>query len=449
MSVMADRAVMGSHACQIDNALTHYYTSLQALMATESEDGSGSFNPGYELPPLDDRLAEFFSVSTVSWHDLPALNDTRLALLDLRRNPASRTTKTFASLMMVARAAAHIRRTGERIMIVTPSSANKVTALRDAVLRAIRTRLVEPEQLQIVSVVPWAARGKLWSSALSADRWLRQRNPVLAVDRPRREEVKAVVSRFAEAQLAPEGVRLWFTLSLGNYRLADAIRAFVEHDLQPVGVRQRVHAHAVSSAFGLLGHAHGRTFKRLDPLPYFLVQHLNTPDMVLDLYRDSFEPSGLPRYQRDEATGLWTQREDQHFPQVADDLGEVLEPTFYTHAPGTSASMKNHIRRLGAGGIVVSLRECLQHYPLARAALAETDIELPADPRELREWSLVMALTGVSQAVQRGLIPGDAEVVIHASGSYTIHDYQPIPEADLIPIGDEHDLAQQVREAAR
>jgi hypothetical protein len=106
--------------------------------------------------------------------------------------------------------------------------------------------------------------------------------------------------------------------------------------------------------------------------------------------------------------------------------------------------MKRLIRSDGGGGIVVSLYECLQRYASIRSLLASTNIALPADPRELREWSLVMALTGVLNAIDRGLLPEDVEVVIHASGSYGANDYTPISPSTLPTIRDEHELAAHV-----
>ena len=54
--------------------------------------------------------------------------------------------------------------------------------------------------------------------------------------------------------------------------------------------------------------------------------------------------------------------------------------------------------------------------------LRTIDIGLPQDPGSLREWSLVMVMTGVLTAIDRDVLPG-RHVVIHASGSYGIQDY--------------------------
>jgi hypothetical protein len=88
--------------------------------------------------------------------------------------------------------------------------------------------------------------------------------------------------------------------------------------------------------------------------------------------------------------------------------------------------MNDLIGRFGGDGIVVSRRECLQRYPLLRELFAATSIALPEDPAELREWSLVMALTGVLNAIDRGLVPARFEIVVHGSGSYTAQDYAPL-----------------------
>jgi hypothetical protein len=129
-------------------------------------------------------------------------------------------------------------------------------------------------------------------------------------------------------------------------------------------------------------------------------------------------------------------------------MDEILEPTFYTHAPATSPAMKEMIRRNGGGGIVVSLHECLQHYPVIRRMLEPLGIAVPADPRELREWSLVMAMTGVLNAVDRDILPVDGEIMVHASGSYGTSDYRPIPSSGLHEIADEDGLAEHVAVAA-
>ena len=119
-----------------------------------------------------------------------------LVLLDLMGNPATRTTKTFASLVIVARAVRHIRATGEPITIITPSSANKATALRDAVYRALAAGLVGPEQLNIIVVVPPSATPKLWASPLTDDPDLRALNPIVVHQGAERAAVKDSVYAF-------------------------------------------------------------------------------------------------------------------------------------------------------------------------------------------------------------------------------------------------------------
>jgi hypothetical protein len=89
------------------------------------------------------------------------------------------------------------------------------------------------------------------------------------------------------------------------------------------------------------------------------------------------------------------------------------------------------IEKFGGDGVVVSRRECLDRYPLAERWLAGSALALPADPADLREWSLVMALTGVWNAIDRGLVPSGREIVVHGSGSYA-GDYPPCPaEAEV------------------
>lgn len=439
----------------VTNALTRYHAELERHMRRSAPPpASTRFDPGWDLPAVDDALVELFAPSTISWTPLGTAGDVTISVLDLRSNPATRTTKTNPSLLMVARAVAHIRRTGERVVIVTPSSANKATALRDAVGRAIAAGLVPAEQLQIVSVVPPEGVPKLWASQLDADPGLLRRNPVAVYRGDERVGVKALVKELAgtaaDAIERAHGVRLWFTLDLENYRWADALRAFVELDHLPPPATPRVHAHAVSSAFGLLGHAHGWEL-RGSPLPhpgYFLVQHLDTPDMVLELCTGGFDRSGLPEYTYDGRRGLFVQDDDPHFPLATYDVDEVLDPTFYTHRPTTQPAMRRLIERHGGGGIVVSLHECLARYGEIRHRLEAAGIVLPADPRAVREWSLIMAMTGLLNAVERRLLGAGTEVVVHASGSYAVDDFDPIPSQHLVPVGDSHDLADLVAHAA-
>jgi hypothetical protein len=153
------------------------------------------------------------------------------------RNPSTRTTKTLASLTIAARAVRHIAETGDRIMIVTPSSANKATALRDAVHRAVASGLVTSDQLQITSVVPGTSVDKLWSSPLSEDVSLRRRNPLVVHECAEPASVKDLATAFATGHAErihrQYGVRVWYTLGLDNYRAADMVRAFAERDLLP------------------------------------------------------------------------------------------------------------------------------------------------------------------------------------------------------------------------
>lgn len=449
--------VLATKRHDLPNALSHYYEDIRlaaaAVRADRPADGDGAFSPSFELPPITAELRQYLAPSELAFAHLGEYRGVRLALLDLMRNPRTRTTKTLASLLMVARAVHHIQRTGQRIMILTPSSANKATALRDAVLRAVECGLVTPDQLRIVVVVPEAARAKLWSSALSDDPRLRQRNPVLVFPGADRVGVKtlakAVADKHGDMLHALTGFRLWYSLDIDNYRVADAARAFFERDVAPVepGVR-RLHAHAVSSAYGLLGHHLGHVVSAAQPPPrYFLVQHLDTPDMVLSLHFGSTDRTFLPRYTADPETGLYQQSTDPRFPYAVHDPSEVLDSTFYTHAPPTSARMNELIHSAGGGGVVVSLHECLERYPYVRRLLAESGPTLPADPRELREWSLLMAFTGVLNAIDRGLITDD-EVVVHASGSYSSQDFVPVPPDATRRVETTCDVRQAVYYAA-
>ncbi|WP_405804776.1 DUF6002 family protein [Streptomyces sp. NBC_00210] len=422
-------------------ALSRYWETVGRAVQVMHENRSlpGDFTPGAQLPPLDDAMLRYLEASEAAVVDLPDYRDTRMRLLDLRRNPGTRTTKTFASLLMVARAVAYIRRTGEPVTLLTPSSGNKATALRDAVLRAHRAGLADRDHLRIVSVVPERARTKLWDSPLSSDPELRRRNPVLSYSGANPSAVKELARDFhdnyADLLRTRYGSALWYTLDIGNYQAADTVRALMEEELlPPPPVGGRVHAHAVSSAFGLLGHHYGTSFtgggEHRMPPHYFLVQHMNTPDMVLDLLHGDFSRERMPRYALDPATGLYHQSTDPHFPRTTHHPDEVIDPTFYTRTPKTSRTMSRLIRENGGGGVVVSLHECLARYPQIREMLRPAGVELPHDPRGLREWSLVMVFTGVLEAIDRGLLT-EPEVLVHGSGSYGDTDFTPIPAQRL------------------
>src|SRR5262249_43341618 len=152
--------------------------------------------------------------------------------------------------------------------------------------------------------------------------------------------VKALGRAFVDAYAAEvyrrHGVAMWFSLALPNYLVADAARAAFEADAAPTGLAApRGPPHAVSRAFGLLGYNLGRDVLEADGSAeaddrpgFLLVQHLGTPDMVLNLRTGSFGREGLPPYHDDGA--VWVQNSDPHFPYVTDDPAEVLDPTFYT-----------------------------------------------------------------------------------------------------------------------
>ncbi|MCC3650548.1 DUF6002 family protein [Streptomyces sp. S07_1.15] len=446
----------------LENAISRYYERLGPVLRRllpEPENGDGpAFSPGIELPELTPAVREYFAASDLAHTPLRAYRGRSLALLDLMRNPATLTTKTFASLVIVARAIRFIQDTGERVTIVTPSSANKAAALRDAVLRAIELGLVTPQQLNVVVVVPVGSTPKMRDSGLFTDPELRARNPIAVYAGDEPGTVKALAQSVVEEHgghiRKAVGTNLWYTLRLENYLAADVVRAFAEAEFfAPADNEPRLHVHAVSSAYGLLGHAYGHsllkqsnTQRRLPPR-YFLVQHLGAPDMVLSLYHGSAAPEHAPAYVYDPDSGLYGQQRDQRFPALTFDPREILDTTFYTRKPVTSPRMNKLIREQGGGGIVVSLYECLERYPYIRAVLGEAGVELPADPRALREWSLVMAMTGILNAIDRDLVQ-ERDVLVHGSGSYASTGYVPLSAQDMWPVEDESSLKDVVLKAS-
>jgi hypothetical protein len=296
--------------------------------------------------------------------------------------------------------------------------------------------------------VPAGARAKLWHSDLDADDDLRVRNPLAVYPGADPATVKALAAGAAGAVagklLEEYNTLLWPTLHLDNYRTADAVRAFAEQDMLPPSTG-RTHAHAVSSAFGLLGHQLGVQLRAASGAApsYLLVQHLNTPDMVVSL-----RGTPVPGFRRDADSDLYRQNADPHFPAVTETPEENLDPTFYTRQPATSAAMNEIIGRDGGDGIVVSRWECLQRYDEIRDQLFTADVQLPADPADLREWADVMVMTGVLNAIDRGLLDPAREIVVHGSGSYSTADFDSIPDDHLVPCSSAEDLVRLVLDAA-
>lgn len=447
----------------IENSLARYYPNVQdALTKVDLEStlpGQEGFSPGTELPELTPAVMAFLAPSELSFAPMADYRGHQLALLDLTRNPATRTTKTLASAVIVLRAVKYIQSTGERVTIITPSSANKATALRDAVLRAIQCGLAQPHELNIVVVVPSSASYKLRHSELLSDQELRRRNPIVGYSKGPADEVKTIAQRAAaeyrgEIETSAK-TNLWYTLSLGNYLSADIARAYAENEFfPPAPGKTRWHAHAVSSAYGLLGHAFGEQLIHGPDGPpkpgYFLVQHLGAPNMVADLYRNdsAAETQGPPKYSYDHATGLYRQDENAHFPQVTFDPEEILDPTFYTRNPPTRTRMSSLIHTQGGGGIVVSLAECLERYGQVRALLEGAGLPIPGNPTRLLEWSTVMALTGVLHGIDRGIIKAD-EVILHGSGAYARGDFAPVGQHDIHAVEDGHALRDLIVHASK
>ncbi len=419
------------------NLITDFYETLRAVAQTMDAGTS----PSFALPELTPAVREFYAPAEASWQPFGTYRDQPLTLLNLAGDPGTHTTKTFPSLLIVARAVEHIRRHGEPVVLFTPTSANKGVALRHAVQRALACGLATPDQLRIVVVAPKSSAGKLRADRLSADPELAARNPVLLHSSPAADDVKLLARRFADEYAASfekrTGARLWFTLDLANYLLADVSRALFENAVAPVDTadRPRTHAHAVSSAFGMLGYHRGRDLLESAGLsaagrrPHtLLVQHLNTPHMVLDVLFRDFDRSAVPRFRRQDPDGLFHQDIDPHFPAVTAYPEEVLDSTFYTRRPATARRMSELIAEHGGDGIVVSKQECLQRYEQIAGHLETAGLPTPADPADVREWSLAMALCGVLNAIDRDLVKDDHEIVVHGSGWYTAADYTPLTD---------------------
>lgn len=440
----------------ITDSLARYRAGIRSAAALIAAERQAPQTIPFDLPLPSTEFTSFAAAAEVG---LTEVGD-RTYLLDLMRNPGTRTGKTLASLLMVARAVRHIRLTGERLLLLTPTSGNKGSALRDAVARAYATGFASPAELRIAVIAPEASRGKLRGGPLSDDPDLRVANPVGLAAVEQAADVKSLAGAAAEQHadrlLAETGFRLWYTLDLDNYRLADAMRAFVEADLMPItdGSAPRWHAHAVSSAYGLLGYHLGHRVLTGEPSfgpprpachpGLFLVQQLATPDMVLSLLGVE-----RPEYRRDGTGKFWRQDDSPVFPAVTDDPAEILDATFYTKAPVTSAQINPLVARYGGGGVVVSRRECLERFGQIRELAAVAGVSITTDPAEIREWSLVKVLAGVLIARERRLIPAGTDVVVHASGYYTDALVPALPVGHTRPVSTADDVTELLFTAAR
>lgn len=436
--------------------IERYYRLLSAFAKHLSWEAGKQFEPSMDLPILDEKMAAFLAPATASYDYLSTYNSLPLYMLDLRQNPHTHTTKTFASLVIVARAIAHIQKTDESIIIVSPSSGNKAIALRDAVERALAVGLVEADQLRIITLTPEQTRAKLRRSALTDDPMLAALNPVFVLNTTTPEAVKVVGRDFLQAleTSLPKRVRVWYSLRLENYLVADVLRAFYDYEFGNASQihHRTAHVHAVSSAYGLLGYNRGIEFLNhlgieTSSPAFLLVQHLSTCDMVLHWLFRSFSRENLPAYHFNEDTGIFSQASSQYFPAHTWSPEEILEHTFYTHEPPTAVEMSHLIDTKGGGGIVVSLFECLNRYAQCRLLLGKARINVPADPRSLREWSLIMALTGALNAIDRGILdPNIDALTIHASGLSSADDYLPIAEHQVIRVNTAADMMASMQE---
>src|SRR5256885_6500220 len=140
----------------VPNAVSRYYSAVHraAGRLDEAPRARRWFEPGWSLPELTPAMEDFFSATAISIADMGEYRGRRLHLLDLTGNVGTRTTKTFGSSLIVARAIRHIELTGEPVLLATASAANKAVALRDAVLRAYRSGIADPARLRVVAGGP-------------------------------------------------------------------------------------------------------------------------------------------------------------------------------------------------------------------------------------------------------------------------------------------------------
>lgn len=63
---------------------------------------------------------------------------------------------------------------------------------------------------------------------------------------------------------------------------------------------------------------------------------------------------------------------------------------------------------------------------------------------QVREWSLVIALTGALDAIDRNLVKPDHDIVVPGSGWYTTADYTPLPPDATVRVSSCDDIAAAV-----
>lgn len=399
----------------------------------------------FQLPELDNQIADYLGVP-MRWSELAVPEwSGRTFLLDLTSDPNTRTTKIFASLLIVLRAVHYVRRTGKRLMLLTPSSGNKAVGLREAVGRAYAHGLVDPSQLRIAVLIPGQSSRKLRVSRSIDDSPHAQFAPVLLGQQMSPAIVKQVCADVASAWSESSrhdtcGWTLWNTLDIDNYKLADVGRAFAEARFRsPSDAEDRWHAHAVSSAYGLLGYSLGVNLLQSGMYPQldaprrhpglFIVQHMATSDMVRSVTL-AMKQQTPPNYKWNPDTAAWEQGDSLEFPPSVEDLNESIDVTFYTSAPPTRSEFDGLVRQHGGGGIVVSKSECERELERTSARLAQS-LTMTGDGSTLAEWSLAKVFTGVELGRQRGLIPEEKDVVIHASGYYTDDMLPPFGEQGM------------------
>ncbi|GEK14862.1 DUF6002 family protein [Aliivibrio fischeri] len=412
------------------------------------------FSPEFELPNIDNKLIKFFSVARAEFCSLGSYKGKNITLLNLMKNEETQTTKTLASLLMVARAINHINKTGESILIFTPSSGNKAIALRDAVNRALEIGLVNHTQLRILTLIPEKSVHKVRASKLTTNKLLNKLNPICVYKGAESQQVKTIgcdfYTNYSKEIFERSNTRVWYSLDINNYKVADALRAYFCYHYFPSNQQEKrqLHAHSVSSAYGLLGYDFGK--KKIEnetnqsiSSGYLLIQHLDTCDMVLSLLYGSFSRKLMPKYILDKSTGLFKQL-NNHFPLETWDVNESLESTFYTHKPSTSFEMNRLIEANGGSGIVVSMYECIKNIGKIREMLKSAGIQIPIDIRDINEWSLIMAFTGVINSIDRGIINEFDDIVVHGSGFYTKTDYESVNKNILHYVESHEDIISLV-----
>jgi len=177
----------------VNNPLLRYYKGIQLaekLVQKQKDLNNPEEVCFLKLPEITEKYIKFFEHSSVSRSNILVYKDHSIELLNLMSDHSTNTTKTFPTLLTVAKLIHHIEKTGETVIILTPSSGNKATAFRAAVEKAIEQKLVAAEKLRTITLIPRESVSKFRASKLYNDEKLNKLNPVFILSGNKSDDVK-------------------------------------------------------------------------------------------------------------------------------------------------------------------------------------------------------------------------------------------------------------------